>query len=142
MTPVIGAGRPRPKAKHLVLIIAIGLVLANAAATQYVAASLAYHPALGSPLAGHIYAPWEWLVWQHKFASHAPQRVPHRYGRHRAGTGLRAVRASRLERAERGTPRRHSRYRPLGKQGRNRSDKLAAAKGPEGRRGLCWRLAR
>ena len=72
MTPAIGAGRPKPKAKNLVLILTIGLVLANAAATQYVAASLAYHPALGSPLAGHIYAPWEWLVWQHKFASHAP----------------------------------------------------------------------
>jgi type IV secretion system protein VirD4 len=71
MTP-IGAGRPKPKARHLALALILGLLLANAAATQYAAASLAYHPALGSPIAGHIYAPWEWLVWQHKFASHAP----------------------------------------------------------------------
>jgi hypothetical protein len=43
-----------------------------AGATQYAAAQLAYHPALGAPLAGHIYAPWEWLIWQQKFASQAP----------------------------------------------------------------------
>ncbi len=68
-----GSGQPKPKAKILAIVLAIGLLAVNAGATQYVASQFDYHPALGTPLAGHIYAPWEWFVWQQKFTSLAPQ---------------------------------------------------------------------
>src|ERR1700709_15216 len=41
-----------------------GTVMLNAIATQYVAYRVGYHPAIGAPLFGRIYAPWDWIAWQ------------------------------------------------------------------------------
>jgi type IV secretion system protein VirD4 len=45
-------------------------------ATQYVAWSLAYAPALGPPWATlgeeRLYAPWQWIVWARLYGPHAP----------------------------------------------------------------------
>jgi type IV secretion system protein VirD4 len=41
-----------------------GTVVLNAIATQYVAYRVGYHPAIGAPLFGRIYAPWDWIAWQ------------------------------------------------------------------------------
>ena len=38
-------------------------VAASVAATQYAAWRLGYHPTLGRPLFGHVYAPWKWVEW-------------------------------------------------------------------------------
>ena len=69
----IGAPPPKPKGALLAAALIVCVMAINVGATQYVAAQFGYAPALGSPLIGHIYAPWEWLFWQHKFAQHAPQ---------------------------------------------------------------------
>jgi type IV secretion system protein VirD4 len=54
-----GSGR-----RWLLSSAALGAVIvASAAATQYVAWRLSYHPALGSPWAGYVYAPWAWAGW-------------------------------------------------------------------------------
>ena len=67
MTP-IGAGPPKPKSRRTIGILFFAAVIAlNSAATQYVASRFAYHPALGAPLYGHVYAPWEWVVWYSRF---------------------------------------------------------------------------
>ena len=50
-----------------------GGLLASTAATQFVAWRLSFHPALGHPLVGTLYAPWSWWSWMH--APWAP-RVP------------------------------------------------------------------
>jgi type IV secretion system protein VirD4 len=70
MTPFVPAP-PKPKTKALAIILPAGLLLLNVAATQYAAAKFGYHPALGHPLIGHFYPPWDWLVWQMKFGAHA-----------------------------------------------------------------------
>ena len=36
----------------------------SSAATQFVAWRVGYHPALGQPWLGRIYAPWSWIEWQ------------------------------------------------------------------------------
>ncbi len=72
MSP-LGPPAPKAQSKTLLFLLPLGLVALNAAATQYIAARFAYHPALGAPLVGHFYLPWEWLVWQQKYASLAPQ---------------------------------------------------------------------
>ena len=41
-----------------------GAAALSAAATQFIAYRVGYHPAIGAPLFGHIYAPWRWLEWQ------------------------------------------------------------------------------
>jgi type IV secretion system protein VirD4 len=41
-----------------------GVVMLNAVATQYVAYRVGYHPAIGMPLFGRVYAPWDWIAWQ------------------------------------------------------------------------------
>ena len=41
-----------------------GAAILSAAATQFVAYRVGYHPAIGAPLFGHFYAPWQWLEWQ------------------------------------------------------------------------------
>jgi type IV secretion system protein VirD4 len=41
-----------------------GAAALSAAATQFVAYRVGYHPAIGAPLFGHIYAPWRWMEWQ------------------------------------------------------------------------------
>jgi len=41
-----------------------GVVAAlNSGLTQFIAWRLAYHPALGAPWIGHLYAPWAWFGW-------------------------------------------------------------------------------
>ncbi len=49
------------------LLVTTGLVLAtvavSTAATQFVAHRVGYHPSLGVPWFGHVYAPWSWAVW-------------------------------------------------------------------------------
>ncbi len=64
---------PKPDRTRIVLGLLIVVVALNIAATQYVAMKFAYHPALGSPLIGHIYPPWDWLVWKIQFEARAPQ---------------------------------------------------------------------
>ena len=43
------------------------MLLASGAATQYLAWRLAYHPALGRPWLGKLYAPWAWIGWQQRY---------------------------------------------------------------------------
>ncbi len=43
--------------------IATGALTVSAAATQFVAYRVHYHPALGLPWLGHLYAPWSWYEW-------------------------------------------------------------------------------
>ncbi|MGA9764855.1 MAG: conjugal transfer protein TraG, partial [Rhodomicrobium sp.] len=71
MSP-LGPPEPKVQSRTLLILLPLGLLALNAAATQYIAAKFAYHPALGAPLLGHFYLPWEWLVWQQKYASYAP----------------------------------------------------------------------
>lgn len=42
----------------------VGAVVLSGAATQFVAYRVGYHPAIGAPLFGHLYAPWSWIEWQ------------------------------------------------------------------------------
>jgi type IV secretion system protein VirD4 len=42
----------------------LGATALCSAATQFIAARAGYDPALGTPIAGHFYAPWAWLQWQ------------------------------------------------------------------------------
>ena len=44
--------------------VIVGVAFFNATATQFVAYRVGYHPAIGSPLLGHFYAPWRWIEWQ------------------------------------------------------------------------------
>jgi type IV secretion system protein VirD4 len=49
-----------------------GALVLSAAATQFVAFRVGYHPAIGAPLFGHVYAPWDWIGWQKAaWAAHA-----------------------------------------------------------------------
>jgi type IV secretion system protein VirD4 len=41
-----------------------GVALLSAAATQFVAYRVGYHPAIGAPVIGHFYPPWGWAEWQ------------------------------------------------------------------------------
>lgn len=41
-----------------------GITVASMAATQFAAWRVGYHPALGAPWIGHLYAPWCWIIWQ------------------------------------------------------------------------------
>ncbi len=69
---MIGAQPPKPQRKGLTTFLAIFFLLINTGATQYIASKFAYHPALGTPLAGHFYPPWDWMIWQFKFSNYAP----------------------------------------------------------------------
>jgi type IV secretion system protein VirD4 len=53
------------------LFALIALVL-NSAASQYVAWRFAYHPTLGEPWIGGLYAPWDWLFWRASLQDRAP----------------------------------------------------------------------
>lgn len=44
------------------LIASVGAL--SSAATQFAAWRVGYDPAIGTPLFGHFYAPWSWIVWQ------------------------------------------------------------------------------
>ena len=41
-----------------------GAVAASSLATQFVAWRVGFHPAIGAPWFGHVYAPWSWIEWQ------------------------------------------------------------------------------
>ncbi len=41
-----------------------GVTAASMAATQFAAWRVGYHPALGRPWVGHLYAPWCWIMWR------------------------------------------------------------------------------
>ena len=41
-----------------------GAVAASSLATQFVAWRVRFHPAIGAPWFGHVYAPWNWIEWQ------------------------------------------------------------------------------
>lgn len=53
-------------------ILVIFIVAVNAACTQFIAARLGYHPALGKPIVGQFYGPFEWWNWAFKFYDAAP----------------------------------------------------------------------
>ena len=40
-----------------------GAAVLSAAATQFIAYRVNYHPTIGTPLVGHFYAPWSWVAW-------------------------------------------------------------------------------
>jgi type IV secretion system protein VirD4 len=41
-----------------------GAITVSSLATQFVAWRVGYHPAIGVPWFGHLYAPWSWIEWQ------------------------------------------------------------------------------
>lgn len=49
------------------LALAVYGVLVNAALTQTIARHYGYHPSLGAPLWGHLYAPWSWFLWEYRY---------------------------------------------------------------------------
>jgi type IV secretion system protein VirD4 len=54
-------------------LLILYLVALNSVCTQFVAGRLHYHPSLGKPLLGQLYAPFEWWRWLfrfYKFAEH------------------------------------------------------------------------
>lgn len=68
-TLTVGPGMQRTKRSVRIVLLAgaylsLYLVCINSAATQYIAAYYAYHPALGQPIFAHLYKPWDWYVWQ------------------------------------------------------------------------------
>jgi type IV secretory pathway TraG/TraD family ATPase VirD4 len=63
----------RRRRRVIAAIILLVPLIFSIGATQFIAARFAYHPALGSPLVGHIYAPWAWLIWNARFRQTAPQ---------------------------------------------------------------------
>jgi len=50
-----------------IIVFFLLLILANQAATQYVAKVFAYHPNLGEPIYGHIYWFWKWIPWSAEY---------------------------------------------------------------------------
>lgn len=57
------AGPPGRGPLFITTALAAGGIALNAAATQYIAHRLGYHPALGEPWVGQFYAPWAWAEW-------------------------------------------------------------------------------
>ena len=49
------------------IILFLALSIASVAATQVLAWRWQYHQALGKPLQGHWYWPWDWLKWSMQF---------------------------------------------------------------------------
>ncbi len=63
---------PRRRHVALIAVAAVIFILAvNSAATQFAAHRLSYHPALGAPWAGKVYAPWAWIGWRAQFYDQA-----------------------------------------------------------------------
>lgn len=54
-----------------ILLVAY-ILLINQLISQYLAAQLKYHPALGSPIGGYFYSPFAWWSWIFKFYDGAP----------------------------------------------------------------------
>ena len=68
MTPAKRKARPNNPLLILAFSAATLLVAANGAATQHLAWRSRYHPALGQPWFGHVYAPWAWIGWRDKLS--------------------------------------------------------------------------
>lgn len=64
----IGKARLQGATCAFLLIVAV-----NSICTQFVADRMTYHPALGAPLVGHIYSPFEWWEWAGSFFSSSPE---------------------------------------------------------------------
>lgn len=62
-------GRLRILGGVYLLLFIVGI---NSACTQFVAQRLNYHPALGQPLFGQLYGPFDWWRWLFKFYDAAP----------------------------------------------------------------------
>ena len=60
------------RAVAIAALPALILLGVNVAATQYLAWHFAYHPALGAPWIGRLYAPWAWVSWRLHFHDAAP----------------------------------------------------------------------
>ena len=61
------------KTRAIALVcLLLGITAINSVCTQFVAARLAYHPALGAPLFGQIYNPFAWWQWLREFYNYAP----------------------------------------------------------------------
>jgi type IV secretory pathway TraG/TraD family ATPase VirD4 len=52
-------------------VLAVWFVVVNWAATQWTAAVLRYAPFLSGRLIGHLYQPFGWYWWQHRWADNA-----------------------------------------------------------------------
>jgi type IV secretion system protein VirD4 len=55
------------------LVIGVVVFFASVGATQFVADRFHHDPALGSPVIGSFYAPWNWLIWQASWANNGSQ---------------------------------------------------------------------
>jgi type IV secretion system protein VirD4 len=73
------------------LLLAAALAGTFGAATQYVARQLGYHPALGAPLAGRLYAPWRWFAWQGTWYANAPDAFNRAWLGVLGGVGLSSI---------------------------------------------------
>jgi type IV secretion system protein VirD4 len=72
---MIGAEAPAPRRRRGIaaaLILALPLAF-SIGATQFIAARLGHHPALGRPVIGPLYVPWGWLSWHARFRRSATQ---------------------------------------------------------------------
>lgn len=52
--------------------VLMAIAVLNSAATQWLAWRFAYHPSLGEPWIGHLYAPWAWIDWYSKWHTSSP----------------------------------------------------------------------
>ena len=64
---------PGHRVPLLVGFALLGLTLLSGLASQFVAWRFGFHPALGEPWFGRIYAPWSWIVWQTQFHASGPR---------------------------------------------------------------------
>lgn len=48
------------------------LLVSSSISTQFIAERLAHHPALGKPLFGQIYSPFDWWGWAYRFYDYSP----------------------------------------------------------------------
>jgi type IV secretion system protein VirD4 len=68
----------------IALLALLALTMLSSLATQFVAWRFGYHPGLGRPWFGRVYAPWSWIAWQMRFGP----RGPSTFRMHYAGIGL------------------------------------------------------
>jgi type IV secretion system protein VirD4 len=65
LSATVGAESSRGKGLLLrTSALAAAVLAASTAATQFIAYRVGYHPAIGTPIIGHLYAPWSWLAWR------------------------------------------------------------------------------
>ncbi len=75
MSATVGAESSRGKGLLLrTSALAVAVLAASSAATQFIAYRVGYHPTIGTPIVGHFYAPWSWLAWRSApWAASVPQ---------------------------------------------------------------------